>query len=156
MFWSCHLGPIDVNWSKRLGNSLAIYAMSQAAFICSKELWTWGHGEAHPLRPERLQRTYELLSAYHAFDSPVSRLVPPRPASREELTLFHSDEYVDAVARLSRGEGLGQGWRYNFGPGDNPVFPGMDESEGLKVGAALTAARLIVEGEAQIAFSFGG
>jgi acetoin utilization protein AcuC len=130
--------------------------MSQAAFICSPELWTWGHGKTHPLKPERLRRTYELLAAYHALDSPGSRLVPPRPTSREELALFHTAEYVDAVARLSRGEGLGQGWRYNFGPGDNPVFPGMDESEGLKVGAALTAARLVVEGEAQVAFSFSG
>jgi acetoin utilization protein AcuC len=129
---------------------------SQAVFICSKKLWSRGHGETHPLKPERLQRTFELLTTYHAFDPPCSRLVPPRPASREELTMFHSDEYVDAVARLSRGEGRGQGWRYGFGPGDNPIFPGMDESEGLKVGAALTAAQLIAEGEAQIAFSFGG
>jgi acetoin utilization protein AcuC len=139
--------------------------MNQAAFICSKELWAHGHGAAHPLRPERLQRTYQLLAAYGAFDAPSpayaasagdSRLVPPRPASREELTLFHTHEYVDVVARLSRGQGQTQGWRHNFGPGDNPVFPGMDRTEGLKAGAALEAARLLVEDEVQVAFSFGG
>lgn len=130
--------------------------ISKAALICSEELWVRGHGESHPLKPERLQRTYELLCAYHAFDPPHSSLVPSRPADREELTLFHTAEYVDVVARLSRGEGLREAWRYNFGPGDNPIFPRMDQSEGLKVGAALTAARLLVTGQAQVAFSFGG
>ncbi len=128
----------------------------RTAFICSSELWKRGHGETHPLRPQRLQRTYELLTAYSAFHAPGSRLVPPRPATREELTLFHTAEYVDAVARLSRGEGRQGGWRYNFGPGDNPIFHGMYETERLKVGAALLAARLVVAGEARVAFSFGG
>ncbi len=129
---------------------------SKAAFICSNELWTRGHGKMHPLKPERLQRTFELLSAYRAFDGPRAELIPPRPAHREELALFHTDEYIDAVTRLSHGYGKEQAWRYNFGPGDNPIFPNMDETEGLKVGAALTAAQSIVEGKVQVAFSFGG
>jgi acetoin utilization protein AcuC len=83
-------------------------------------------------------------------------VVPPRSASRDELILFHTAEYVDAVERLSRGQGRTEGWRYNFGPGDNPIFDGMYETEGLKVGAALTAAQLIVAGEVKVAFSFGG
>lgn len=131
-------------------------AKTQAAFICSQELWQRGHGETHPLKPERLQRTYELLSDYCAFDALGSHLVSPREATREDLTLFHSVEYVDAVSRLSRGEGHEQAGRFNFGPGDNPIFPGMNETERLKVGAALTAARLIVKERMQVAFSFSG
>jgi acetoin utilization protein AcuC len=127
-----------------------------AALICSPELWQRGRGASHPLKPERLQRTYELLTAYGAFDAPYSQLVPPRPPSRDELTLFHTAEYVDLVARLSRGERHPEAWRYSFGPGDNPIFPGMYETEGLKVGAALTGARLLVNQEVQVAFSFGG
>jgi acetoin utilization protein AcuC len=73
----------------------------EAAFICSEELWSRGFGEAHPLKPERLKRACELLMAHRAFDAPGSHLVPPRPASREELLLFHAAEYVDAVASLS-------------------------------------------------------
>jgi len=144
----------------------------EAAFICTEELWSQGFGGTHPLKPERLKRTYELLMAYRAFDAPDSHLVPPHPASREELLLFHTAEYVDAVASLSdvpspsaslreglskdRGEGRVQAQRYNFRPNETPVFPGMYETEGLKVGAALTAARLITAGQAQVAFSFAG
>ena len=75
----------------------------ETAFICTDELWARGFGESHPLKPERLKRTYELLMAYRAFDAANSRLVAPVPASREELLLFHTTEYVDAVARLSDG-----------------------------------------------------
>jgi len=144
----------------------------EATFICTKELWSQGFGGTHPLKPERLKRTYELLMAYRAFDAPDSHLVPPRPVSREELLLFHTAEYVDAVASLSdvlslpalsgaegskgRGEARHLARRYNFRPDETPVFPGMYEIEGLKVGAALTGARLIAEGQMQVAFSPAG
>jgi acetoin utilization protein AcuC len=128
----------------------------KAAFICSKELWERGHGTSHPLKPERLRRTWKLLIEYQAFDGSRSQLVRPTPATREELTLFHTVEYVDVVAQLAHGRGNRLARRYNFGPGDNPIFLGMYETESLKAGAALTAARLIVAEEAQVAFSFGG
>ena len=126
------------------------------ATICSEEMWARGHGSQHPLKPERLKRTWELLQAYGAFDGAGSRVVPPRPAGADELCMFHRADYVDAVRSLSRGEVGVDASRYNFGPGDNPIFPGMYESEGLKAGAALTGAELLLNGQAQIAFSFGG
>jgi len=136
----------------------------EATFICSEELWSRGFGGDHPLKPMRLKRTYELLTAYGAFDAPGSHLVAPRPASREELLLFHTAGYVDAVARLSAGPSSSQGGderhtsarRYGFRPDETPVFPGMAETEGLKVGAGLAGARWIVGGQGRVAFSFAG
>jgi acetoin utilization protein AcuC len=126
------------------------------AFICAEELWTYGHGDQHPLKPERLQRTWEMLQAYGAFDGAASRAVPPRLASDEELCLFHTPEYVAAVRRLSAGEPGIVPAHYNFGPGDNPVFPGMFQSEALKAGAALTGVELLLSGQAEAAFSVAG
>jgi acetoin utilization protein AcuC len=57
---------------------------------------------------------------------------------------------------LSRGETDLNPARYNFGPGDNPVFEGMFESEGLKVGAALVGIELLLADEVDVAFSFAG
>ncbi|MEA3459392.1 MAG: acetoin utilization protein AcuC, partial [Chloroflexota bacterium] len=129
--------------------------MTKAAFICSKELWERGHGPSHPLKPERLKRTYELLCTYGAFDGD-SILVPAREAIPEELALFHTEEYIAAVRSLSRGEGKFDPARYNFGPGDNPVFEGMYETEALKVGASLVAAELVVSSQVDVAFNFSG
>jgi acetoin utilization protein AcuC len=130
--------------------------MTKAAVICSEELWQIGHGENHPLRPERLQRGFELLTEYGAFDRDQSRLVAPRPARRDELLLFHTEEYLDAVESLSRGEREYAPGRYNFGPGDNPVFEGMYDIAALKVGAALAATELVTNGEVDVAFSLAG
>jgi acetoin utilization protein AcuC len=130
--------------------------MTKAAVVLSEDLWQAGHGENHPLKPERLQRTYDLLTSYGAFDGDQSRLIPPRPATRRELLLFHTEEYLDAVQSLSRGEGRYVPSRYNFGPGDNPVFEGMFEIAALKVGAALTAAELVTNEEVEVAFSPAG
>jgi acetoin utilization protein AcuC len=124
--------------------------------ICSEDFWAYGHGSQHPLKPERLKRTWEMLKAYDAFDVDVSRAVPPRPATEDELCLFHTPDYVAAVRRLSRGESGVNLARYNFGPGDNPVFPGMFQSESLKAGAALTGVELLLSEQAEVVFSFAG
>jgi acetoin utilization protein AcuC len=130
--------------------------MSKAAVVLSPELWQIGHGEDHPLKPERLRRAHELLTAYEAFDGHNSRLVPARKATRRELLYFHSEEYVDAVQGLSRGDRTYVPSRYNFGPGDNPVFDGMYEIAALKVGAALTATEMVISGDVDVAFSPAG
>jgi acetoin utilization protein AcuC len=130
--------------------------MRKAAFICSEDLWAQGHGAAHPLKPERLRMTYELLDAYGAFDGQASRLISPTPATDEELALWHSTDYIDAVRRLSAGDKSVSSWKYHFAPGDNPVFPAMYEIESLKAGATLMAARLVAESEVDVAFSFAG
>jgi len=130
--------------------------MVETAFICSPGLWLSGHGASHPLKPERLRRTYELLKAYGAFEKAGSRVVEPRPATIEEICLFHTKKYVHAVRRLSAGEEVRDYWRYGFGPGDNPVFPHMWETESLKVGAAIVGAEMLLRGDVEIAFSFGG
>jgi acetoin utilization protein AcuC len=130
--------------------------MTKTAVVCSEELWQRGHGQNHPLRPERIQRGYELLIAYDAFDGQQSRLIPPRSATTEELLLFHTEEYLNAVRSLSRGEKEYVPGRYNFGPGDNPVFEGMYETAALKVGAALVATELVTAGEVDVAFSLAG
>ena len=131
-------------------------SVTGTAFLCSPGLWLSGHGTAHPLKPERLRRTYELLSAYGAFESRNSLLVEPRPATVDELRLFHTPEYVEAVRRLSAGKEVPDSRRFGFGPGDNPVFPHMWETETLKVGSAIMAAEMLLEGEVETAFSFAG
>jgi len=130
--------------------------MQRAALISTKELWAHGHGTSHPMRPERLRMTCELLQAYRAFEDSRSQMLTPSPASDDALTLWHTSEYIDAVRRLSAGDAQVSPAKYNLGPGDNPVFPGMYESEALKVGASLLAARLVAGQEVDVAFSFAG
>lgn len=130
--------------------------MPGAALIGAESLWAGGHPPGHPLRPERLRNTWDMLHAYSAFDAPHTRIVPPRFPTEEELATFHTPDYINVVRRLSRGDYMVNPTRYNFGEGDNPVFEGMYESESLKVGAALVAAELLLNNQADAVFSFAG
>ena len=130
--------------------------MRQTIFLSSPAVWQRGHGPDHPLKPQRLQRTFELLDEYGAFEAPNFRVVAPRPASDDELALFHTYEYIDAVRALSAGDVDVPARRFGFGPGDNPVFASMYESESLKVGSALLAAESLLDGRCDVAFSFSG
>ena len=130
--------------------------MRRAVFLSSPELWQRGHGPQHPLKPERLQRTFELLSEYRAFDAPNVQVIQPRPAEPDELALFHTQDYIRVTRALSSGELALPAGSYGFGPGDNPIFPGMFKTEALKVGSALQAAELLFKGDCEVAFSFSG
>ncbi len=130
--------------------------MTRSVVVATPEAWAVRRGRRHPLNPERLQRTWDLLLAYDAFAAPDAQLVAPRPATDDELAWFHTPEYIQGVRRLSRGDSGVSPWQFGFGPGDNPVTPGMYESEALKTGAGLVAAEWVASGRADVAFSFCG
>ena len=78
--------------------------MRKMVFMSSPALWATGHGSAHPLKPERLLRTVDLLNAYGALQAPNVQVIEPRLASVDELALFHTRDYINAVQTLSAGE----------------------------------------------------
>ena len=127
-----------------------------SAFIYDDVLSRHVLSDDHPLKPVRLEYTYELLDQYSAFEAPEVRLEKPRAATDEELLLFHTPAYVDAVQRLGRGESVADPGHFNFGPGDNPVFEGMYEAAAWSTGASLTAAELVTSGQVEAAFSISG
>ncbi|MGH2621404.1 MAG: acetoin utilization protein AcuC [Anaerolineales bacterium] len=130
--------------------------MRRAVFLSSPELWQRGHGPQHPLKPERLRRTYELLEEYGALAAPNVQVVQPRLAEPDELALFHTPDYIRVAQALSSGELTLPAGSYGFGPGDNPIFTGMYKTEALKVGSALQAADLLYNGDCDVAFSYSG
>ena len=135
----------------------------RAAYVYDEALSRPVLREGHPMRPVRLQHTYELLRAYRAFEDESAMLVAPRPATMDELTTFHTESYVDTVRRLSSGEALppesGGDLREGHGfseQGDNPVYPGMYEAALLSTGASVQAAELVADGVASAAFAPAG
>ena len=114
-------------------------------------------GPQHPLRPERLRLTLDLMQASGVLP-PEGEIVRPGPATDEELAWVHAPDYVRAVQRLGADLELAgvDAARYGFGYGDNPVFPGMHDAMALIAGGSLTGARLIMRGQADHAFNHGG
>ncbi len=131
--------------------------MAEAAFIYEVTLSRHILREDHPLRPSRLQYTYELLEAYNAFNGTTSKIVSPQPADEATLLAFHTKDYIEVVKRLSRGETVFNQAAYNFSAyGDNPPYEGMYEASIFPVGASLIGAQMVTEGEVDVAFNISG
>src|SRR5687767_14526061 len=114
------------------------------AYVYDDRCLAYHWGPNHPLRPERLRLTVELLQAYDAFGAPGSQLLAPRPATEAELLSAHSAEYVHAVRALSQGEAIDDPRRFGFDVGDNPPFSGMYEAGQICCGASVVAAEQVL------------
>ena len=131
--------------------------MRKAAFLYEESLSRHELRDGHPMRPVRLQYTFDLLQAYGAFDSESSSLVLPRAATDEELEWLHTKDYITAVRAFSSGTGGIDPVAYNFAnQGDNPIYPGMYEAAALSTGATLVAAEMLVNRQVDVAFSISG
>ena len=128
----------------------------KTAFIYSDALSRHTLSDTHPMKPVRLQYTAELLESYGAFDAPNVSLVTPRRATDEEIQWYHTAEYIDAVRRLNDGDATVDQLRFNFGPGDNPAYPGIFDAASLSTGATMTGVELLLSDEVDAAFSISG
>ena len=117
-------------------------------FYYSPDILKYDFGPGHPLKPERLRRTIELLGRYGV--EPIN----PGKASISDLLRVHDEDYVLAVRNMDSTLG-GTGDGYGFGRGDNPVFPGMFEASLAYVGATARAAEAVRDG-ANLAYGIGG
>ena len=115
----------------------------------------YDHGPRHPLRPARVILTRLLIHEYGILDGERVVERPARDATDQELTLVHTEPYIDAVRRAGHGEN-GPWGRFGFGPGDNPIFPSMHEASARVAGASLVAAEAVLSGRAEHAFNPAG
>ena len=127
----------------------------RAGLVLCPGVRMYDHGPEHPLRPQRVLFTWDLIAACGLLDAQdVSRL-ECRPASDAELGLVHADEYIEATRLAGHGE-AGEWWRYGYGPGDNPIFPKMHEAGALVAGASIAGAEAVHDGRVDHAFSAAG
>jgi acetoin utilization protein AcuC len=90
------------------------------------------------------------MRATKLLSSPSVIVSEPRQASREELLLFHGEEYLELVKRVSK---AGAGF---LDMGDTPAFKGCYESSSLAAGASLSAVDLVMSGKVTHAMNIAG
>ncbi|TFF91107.1 acetoin utilization protein AcuC, partial [Candidatus Thorarchaeota archaeon] len=86
----------------------------------SEDLLKYEFREDHPLKPDRLRLTYLLSKQLGLLDRVAE--TKPALASREELELIHSVDFLDAVEESSKSGAPNP--RYGLGTPDNPAFKG--------------------------------
>lgn len=115
----------------------------------------YDHGPQHPLRPDRVLLTWELIRATGLEELPGVELLGCAAAEDAVLEAVHTRDFIDATRRAGHGE-EGDWGRYGYGPGDNPIFDRMHEAGALVAGASVEAARAVWAGGLEHAFNAAG
>lgn len=125
------------------------------ALVFSPALGAYELAPDHPLKPERVLLTIDLIEAYGLVSSGALERIAPRPATTEELMRVHDAEYIETVIEYSSGRSPWMVHR-GIGPGDTPAFPGMHDASALVAGATTVALEQVLDGRFTRAFSPAG
>jgi acetoin utilization protein AcuC len=132
-------------------------ATDQKVFIYSPELELDGYPAECPFNSKRAGKTLETIKTNGLIDAGDRRVLPPEPLERMTLERFHTAAYLDALEAAGRGTlSPREALNYGLGTPDTPIFKDMHRFTALAAGGTVTAARLIREGKAQVAFNPSG
>lgn len=95
------------------------------AFIYTPRFLEFDYGPGHPLRTERLELTYDSISACGLPALPSIRYVEPEPATDDELPVFMKADYLKVLRAADTGDAPPGAFRYGLGALDNPILPGI-------------------------------
>jgi acetoin utilization protein AcuC len=127
----------------------------RVALVVTPEARAYDHGPQHPLRPDRVLLTWDLIRAYGLDRRDNVDEVAGRVATDDEIALVHTEEFVEVTKRAGHGE-QGNWGRFGYGPGDNPIFRNMHEAGAAVAGASIVAAEQVTNGDAEHAFNAAG
>jgi acetoin utilization protein AcuC len=102
--------------------------------------------ENHPLRIPRVSLLLEFLEAMGLIEEEERE--ESRFATLEELLLFHTPEYLEALMKADREGRVPKGARerFNIGTYENPVSPATFRGSSLATGSSVQAVDLFLEG----------
>ncbi|KAJ7140442.1 hypothetical protein C8R46DRAFT_1361289 [Mycena filopes] len=115
----------------------------RVAYYYDPDVGGYTYGLGHPMKPHRVRVTHDLVSAYGML--PQMQVLRPKRASPESMTAFHTDEYINFLARVTpetAEELTHNGLLFLVGElPDNPAFPGVFEFCSISAGGSLAAAQ---------------
>jgi acetoin utilization protein AcuC len=131
--------------------------VSRCVFLHDATLDQGGYPEACPFNTRRAGKTRKTLLSMGLLPGRDRVEVAPSRLTRSDLETFHSPRYLDILQVAGDPARLGpDALSAGLGTPDCPVFPGMYDYITLAAGASVTGARLLLQGEATVAFNPSG
>ncbi|MHC4791658.1 MAG: acetoin utilization protein AcuC [Planctomycetota bacterium] len=131
-------------------------AKRKAAFIYSEALEKHRYPPEHPFNTIRAKRVREIANSMGLLSGAGRSEVPPTPVERVVLKKFHSARYLHALHTASKGQWEAEALYMGIGTQDCPVFDGLYDYAVLASGATINGAKLILSGDADVAFNPSG
>jgi acetoin utilization protein AcuC len=112
-------------------------------------------GASHPLRPERVLLTYELIGDLGLMDGVQE--ITARVATDSEITAVHAEDFVAMVKAIDAGSvDEREGLEFGLGTPDDPIFAGMHKASTAVCGASISAVEAVASGRVKHAFNPAG
>ena len=132
-------------------------ALKRKVFVHTEALNEGGYPAECPFNTTRASRTRQTLDSMGLLSGEDRGEVAPVKLSREELARFHTQAYLDVLTGAGEGDiAPDEAVMVGLGTADCPIFANMHEYVALAAGGSVTAARLLLSGEADFAFNPSG
>jgi acetoin utilization protein AcuC len=131
-------------------------ATKNSIFIYSSELEKYHYPSEHPFNTVRAKRVREIVNSMGLLSGRGRSEVAPVPAERVVLKKFHTARYLHALKKAAGGHVDTEALKMGIGSSDCPIFKGLYDYAVLAAGGTLTAAKMILTGQADIGFNPSG
>ncbi|KAH9097087.1 hypothetical protein Ae201684P_011816 [Aphanomyces euteiches] len=128
----------------------------RVSYFYDSEIGNYHYGPNHPMKPHRVRMTHNLVTNYGL--TKYMQIYRPKLVGWEELTRFHSDDYIHFLRLISPDNMhhyLRQLQRFNVGE-DCPVFDGLYEFCQLYASASIGGAARLNDNSADIVINWSG
>ncbi|KAI1488435.1 histone deacetylase RpdA/Rpd3 [Biscogniauxia mediterranea] len=149
-----HAAPVDI----ANGNGIALGTASpkKVAYFYDSDIGNFAYVAGHPMKPHRIRLAHSLIMNYGVYKK--MEIYRAKPATRLEMTQFHTDEYIDFLQKVSP-ENMDnfQREQTKFNVGDDcPVFDGLFEFCGISAGGSMEGAARLNRQKCDIAVNWAG
>ncbi|KAF7910853.1 uncharacterized protein EAF01_002362 [Botrytis porri] len=128
----------------------------RVAYFYDSDVGNYAYVAGHPMKPHRIRLAHSLIMNYGVYQK--MEIYRAKPATRHEMTQFHTDEYIDFLQRVTPDNmdsfAKEQG-KYNVGD-DCPVFDGLFEFCGISAGGSMEGAARLNRSKCDIAINWAG
>ncbi|KAI1431758.1 hypothetical protein GGR50DRAFT_677697 [Xylaria sp. CBS 124048] len=149
-----HAAPVDI----ANGNGIALGSASpkKVAYFYDSDIGNFAYVAGHPMKPHRIRLAHSLIMNYGVYKK--MEIYRAKPATRLEMTQFHTDEYIDFLQKVSP-ENMEnfQREQSKFNVGDDcPVFDGLFEFCGISAGGSMEGAARLNRNKCDMAVNWAG
>ncbi|KAI1209611.1 uncharacterized protein F4807DRAFT_425587 [Annulohypoxylon truncatum] len=146
--------PVDI-WNGN-GNALGASSPKKVAYFYDSDIGNFAYVSGHPMKPHRIRLAHSLIMNYGVYKK--MEIYRAKPATRLEMTQFHTDEYIDFLQRVTpenMDNFVREQGKYNVGD-DCPVFDGLFEFCGISAGGSMEGAARLNRQKCDIAVNWAG
>ncbi|ROV93683.1 hypothetical protein VPNG_08860 [Cytospora leucostoma] len=147
--------PAGVDRSRPLYSKLNT-SKKKVAYFYDSDIGNYAYVTGHPMKPHRIRLAHSLVMNYNVYK--YLEVYRAKPAVVNEMTQFHTDEYIDFLRRVTpdnMDSYMREQTKYNVGD-DCPVFDGLFEFCGISAGGSMEGAARLNRQKCDIAINWAG